>query len=217
MGNSNDRYGIQQHEFDTFNAKTSKSIPDKSHQQDKLSKAINMNLNHDSSRKTKAENYTSMLISNMSYETDQKETDANHTVPLIFNNSKLNGNDSRELLVNEISNWATGIQQMPTFEAQRSSTYSNNIYESMHDGTLYQILQRLDQFEHRLNSTDEKIRISKEIQTLKTDEKHLKTELGNLSSLINTDKEKYNEIRQHCDALEKTVAKMTKKIQNLEI
>jgi hypothetical protein len=176
MGQSNDRYGVQQHEFDTFNAKTSQDKSD-SHQQHKLNKEIIRNLNPNMNREAKTENYSSMLISNMSYETEAKESDANHTVPLIYTNSKANGIDSGEMRTNDIPHWTTGVQRMPTFEAHRSSTYSNN-YEQRHDNVLNQIFHKLDQFEHRLNSTDEKIRISKEINELKTDEKVLKTELG---------------------------------------
>lgn len=84
---------------------------------------------------------------------------------------------------------------------------SNHGNESIPESTLTKILKRLDQLEHRINTTDDKIRISEEISDLKYGEKKLAQDLGKHSHLKCSDREQYLEIRQRWEIIESNMSK----------
>ena len=172
--NSNEKYKLRTNEFDTFNAKSSKNNPEKSKKKKKLNEVINQNLNLNSFRSMSKDRYGNMMSQN-SYEVEQR-VDTNHSVPLIplqNNLCNMTAGFSRE-----VPNWATGVQQMPNYEPQMRSSVNNRSSESVNDGTINHIMLKLSQLEHRIHSTEENMRISREIADLKYGEKKLAQDIG---------------------------------------
>ena len=65
---------------------------------------------------------------------------------------------------------------MPTFEAARNSTFSSQLEENPEALSL--ILAKLDMLEKRVTSSEEQVRVGKEISMLKESEKDLEVGLG---------------------------------------
>ena len=174
---SNDRYCSSQNDFETFNASNIPTREDeKSHKQILLQEAINIHhYDKNPMRNSKNTEGKSLNAQNLDYNSDRKNRDINHSVPLVISGSKLNNSGSER--ESHIPTWATGMRRMPTFE--ENGLFEDKLYsQQLNENLINKIISKLERLEHRMNNADEKIRITKEITTLKYDEKKLESHLG---------------------------------------
>jgi hypothetical protein len=145
--------------------------------QQKLNQVINENMGHCNYRSSSRERYSNpSLNSNLgrnhaSYEEnhslDKINKNVNYSLPVMESRKSLNNNGGEKY---DMPNWTTGIQKLKNIDSY-SHTYPQKISESYSESSIYQILSRLDHLEARMNTTENKVRLSSELSQLKTTEK----------------------------------------------
>ena len=169
----------------------------KSNQQ-RLNEAINRNLNLQPLRSSRG--WYNIERSKNSYEEEYK-ANINNSVPILSYKHQNIANITVDK--SDAPSWATGIQQTSVFDS-RNGDASSHGYESIPESTLCKIMKRLDQLENRINTTNDKIRISEEISDLKYGEKKIAQDL---------EREQYLEIRQRCEIIESNMSKFISNVK----
>ena len=164
---------------------TSRTISSKN--KDRLNEVIHRNLNADSFKsmsKCRYNNYTAMNDYDNSYEElNSIKLDSNHTAPMPIPPGYVPfdpRSGMKNPKINEItSNWTTGIKKINEFQdsLQNQSEDRYFINTAASEVTLNKLIKRIVHLEHRMNATDDKIRVSEQILDLKYNEKILNSQL----------------------------------------
>ena len=179
LNNHYQNYQVQQQDFETFNADRLQTKSKNSQNPSINQETVLNNLTQKSHNGLSKDRHASLFTNNITYDSETKGGDVNNTVPLIISNSNLSDSVEKQY----IPSWTTGIQRIPAYEGNYEQMYNEKFMRFGLENSMSKMLSKISQLEQRMNNSDSKMALSKEIANLKYNEKKLESNIGRYENL----------------------------------